>query len=171
MCKSKEKKNEKTSLLLLLQTIWCNANRYLPWLWNLFLTDHVIALSTESLVSALALSLKSHLFNLQLFQVSRRLSVLISCCCSARPKSHVNLYLVITLVNTRRIWKLGKSPLLSCLWQLGYVLLRCVLIFRSPPCLLLTLWLPLFAIPPSHGARSYATKFVPRENYCGLYVQ
>ena len=35
-----------------------------------------------------------------------------------KTKSHVNLYLVITLVNTRRIWKLGKSSLLSCLRQL-----------------------------------------------------
>ena len=88
-----------------------------------------------------------------------------------KAKSHVNLYLVITLVNTRRIWKLGKSPLLSCLRQLGYVLLRRVLIFGSPPYWILTLWLPLFAIPPSHCACSYATKFVPHENSCGLYVQ
>ena len=72
-------------LLLLLQMIWCNANRYLPWLWNLFHADHVVALSTESLVSALALSHESHLFCLQLFQVSGYLSVQISCCCSARP--------------------------------------------------------------------------------------
>ena len=70
-------------------------------------------------------------------------------------KSHINLYLIITLVDTRHIWKLSKSPLLSCLWQLGCVLLRCVLIFRSPPCWLLTLWLPLFAIPPLHSACSY----------------
>ena len=55
----------------------CNANRYLPWLWNLLLTDHVIALSTQSLVSAMALSLESHLFCLQPFQVSGCLSVLI----------------------------------------------------------------------------------------------
>ena len=60
-----------------------------------------------------------------------------------QTKSHVNLYLVITLVDTRHMWKLRKSPLLSCLRQLGYVLLRCVLIFRSLPCWLLTLWLPL----------------------------
>ena len=53
------------SLLLLLQMIWCNANRYLPWLWNLILVDPVIALSTKSLVSALALSLESCLFCLQ----------------------------------------------------------------------------------------------------------
>ena len=66
-----------------------------------------------------------------------------------------NLYLVITLVDPRRKWKFSKSPLLSCLRQLGYVLLRCVLIFRSPPCWLLTLWLPLFAIPPLHSACSY----------------
>ena len=52
----------------------------------------------------------------------------------AKAKSHVHLYLVITLVDTRHIWKLSKSPLLSCLWQLSYVLLRCVLIFGSPPC-------------------------------------
>ena len=70
-------------------------------------------------------------------------------------KSHVNLYLVITLVDTRHIWKLGKSPLLSCLRQLSYVLLRYVLIFRSPPCWLLNLWLPLLAIPPMHSACSY----------------
>ena len=50
-----------------------------------------------------------------------------------KTKSHVNLYLVITLVDTRRIWKLSKSPLLSCLWQLSYVLLHCVLIFKLPP--------------------------------------
>ena len=52
----------------------------------------------------------------------------------SKTKSHVNLYLVITLVDTRCIWKLSKSPLLSCLWQLSYVLLRCVLIFKLPPC-------------------------------------
>ena len=51
-----------------------------------------------------------------------------------KTKSQVNHYLVITLVDTRHIWKLSKSPLLSCLWQLSYVLLRCVLIFGSPPC-------------------------------------
>ena len=33
-----------------------------------------------------------------------------------KTKSHVNHYLVITLVDTRHIWKLGKSSLLSCLW-------------------------------------------------------
>ena len=47
----------------------------------------------------------------------------------SKTKSHVHLDLVITLVDTRRIWKLSKSPLLSCLWQLGYVLLHYVLIF------------------------------------------
>ena len=50
-----------------------------------------------------------------------------------KTKSHVSLYLVITLVDTRRIWKLGKSPLLSCLRQLSYVLLHYVLIFGLPP--------------------------------------
>ena len=50
-----------------------------------------------------------------------------------KTKSHVNLYLVITLEFTRHIWKLSKSPLLSCLRHLSYVLLRCVLIFGSPP--------------------------------------
>ena len=39
-----------------------------------------------------------------------------------KTKSHVNLYLVITLVDTRCIWNLSKSLLLSCLRQLGYVL-------------------------------------------------
>ena len=51
-----------------------------------------------------------------------------------KTKSQVNHYLVITWVDTRRIWKFCKSPLLSCLWQLSYVLLRCVLIFGSPAC-------------------------------------
>ena len=46
-----------------------------------------------------------------------------------KTNSHVNLYLVITLVDIGHIWKLSKSPLLSCLWQLGYVLLHYVLIF------------------------------------------
>ena len=82
-----------------------------------------------------------------------------------KTKSHVNPYLVITLVDTRRIWKFCKSPLLSCLRQLGYVLLRCILIFRSPPCWLLTLWLPLFAIPPSHGACSL------QPNLCHMKIQ
>ena len=51
--------------------------------------------------------------------------------------------------------KLCKSPLLSCLWQLSYVLLRRVLIFGLPPRWLLTLWLPLLAIPPLHIVCSY----------------
>ena len=61
----------------------------------------------------------------------------------SKTKSHVCHYMVITLVDTRRIWKFCKNPLLSCLRQLGYALLRCVLIFGSPTCWLLTLWLPL----------------------------
>ena len=51
--------------------------------------------------------------------------------------------------------EISKSLLLSCLRQLGYVLLRCVLIFWSPPCWFLTLWLSLFAIPLLHNACSY----------------
>ena len=39
-------------------------------LWNLFLVDHVVAFSTESLVSALALSLESCLSCLQPSHVS-----------------------------------------------------------------------------------------------------
>ena len=50
-----------------------------------------------------------------------------------KTKSHANRYLVITLVDIRHIWKLSKSPLLSCLWQLSYDLWHCVLIFGSPP--------------------------------------
>ena len=38
-----------------------------------------------------------------------------------KTKSHINLYLVITMVDTMRLWKLSKSLLLSCLRQLGYV--------------------------------------------------
>ena len=49
-----------------------------------------------------------------------------------KTKSHVNLYLVIPLVDTRHIWKLGKSPLLSCLQQLSYVsLVPCL--YLGPP--------------------------------------
>ena len=114
--------------------IWCNANCYLPWLWNLFLVDHIVVLPTKSLVSALALSLESHLFCLQPFRVSRYFISPDLMLLLGKTKSHANHYLVITLVDTRRIWKLGKSPLLSCLWQLGYVLLHCVLIFGSPAC-------------------------------------
>ena len=99
-----------TSLPFILQMIWCNTNLSLHEPQNLFLANHFVALSTQSLVSVSTLSLKSCLFCLQSFQVSRCLSVLISCCCSTRPKSHVNLYLVITLVNTRRIWKLARVP-------------------------------------------------------------
>ena len=44
-------------------------------------------------------------------------------------KSQFNLYLVLTLVDIMHLWKLSKSLLLSCLRQLGYVLLRYVLIF------------------------------------------
>ena len=91
-----------------------------------------MALSTESLVSALALSLKSHCFvsnsSKSLDVISLDLMLLLG-----KTKSHVNLYPVITLVDTRHVWKLGKSRLLSCLLQLSYVLLCCVLIFRSPP--------------------------------------
>ena len=61
----------------------------------------------------------------------------------SKTKSHVCHYMVITLVDTRHIWKFCKNPLLSCLRQLGYALLRRVLIFGSPTCWLLTLWLPL----------------------------
>jgi hypothetical protein len=50
-----------------------------------------------------------------------------------KTKSHVNLYLVITFVDIRHIWKLSKSPQLSCLRQLSYVLLCYVLIFGLPP--------------------------------------
>ena len=98
-----------TSLLLLLQMIWCNANRYLPWLWNLFLADYVIALSTQSLVSALAMSLESHLFCLQPFSSLWMFISLDRMMLPDKTKSQVNLYLVLTLVDTRRIWKLGKK--------------------------------------------------------------
>ena len=88
-----------------------------------------------------------------------------------KTKSHVNLDLVITWWTQDVYGNSARSPLLSCLWQLSYALLRCVLIFGSPVCWLLTLWLPLFAVPPSHSACSYATQFMPCEISCGLYVQ
>ena len=107
----------RTSLLLIIKMVWCNTNLYLPWLWNLFLADHVITLSTESLVSALALSLESRLFNLQLPQVSKCLSVLISCCGPTRPHLILLFYLVISLVKTRHAWKIYArvSHLVVCI--------------------------------------------------------
>jgi hypothetical protein len=83
-----------------------------------------------------------------------------------RPWSNLMLvfYLVITLVDARHAWKLSKSPLLSCLRQLSYVLLCYVLIFKSPPCWFQTLWLPLFDIPPLYSACS------SNPNMCHLKV-
>ena len=151
--------------------IWCSANRYLPRLQNLFphrscrCFINWIPSQCISSVSRILFVLSPTLPSLWMF-VNLDIMLLLG-----KTKSHVILYLIIPLVDTRRIWKLGKSPLLSCRWQLGYVLLHSVLILRSPSCWLLTLWLPLFAIPPSHNACTYATKFVLRENACGLYVQ
>ena len=65
-----------------------------------------------------------------------------------QPRSHVLPNMIESPINwlsgsfpngRKACVKLGKSPLLSCLWQLSYVLLRCVLIFGSPACWLLTL--------------------------------
>ena len=88
-----------------------------------------------------------------------------------KTKYQANHYLVITWWTQDVYGNSAKSPLLNCLWQLSYALLRCVLIFGSPTYWLLTLWLPLSAIPPSHSACFYATQFMPCENSCGLYVQ
>ena len=88
-----------------------------------------------------------------------------------KTKSHVNLYLVITWVDTRRIWKFSKkSPV-----QLSFAIKLCSLALCFDlwiPCLLTPNLVTTFvAIPPSHSACSYATQFVPHEISCGLYVQ
>ena len=137
--------------------ISCLQIRWLPYRLNLWL--------------AYRFCLEVCLIHLQPSHVSGCLSVLVSCCCSTWPDLMIIFHLVITLVDARRAWNLIKNLLLSCLWQLSYALLRCVLIFGSLACWLLTLWLPLFAIPPSHSACSYATQFMPCEISCGLYVQ
>ena len=108
----------RTSLLLILKAIRCNANLSLPEPQSLFLANHFVALSTESLSSVSALFLESRLFNLQLSQVSECLSVLISCCCSTRPNLILLFYLVISLVKTRHAWKI-------------YVRVSCSVVFIS----------------------------------------
>ena len=119
--------------------IWCNTNRYLPWLWNLFLTDHVVALSTELLVSALALS--PTLSSLWIF-ISLDLMLLLGktknpiftfkACVKIKQESHAQLP---SLANLR----------FSCAMSLPWTTL----------CWFLTLWLPLLTIPPLHSACSY----------------
>ena len=84
MCEDPAQKSLSNISALILKVIWCNANLSLPEPQSLFLANHFIALSTESLVSALALALESRLFFLQPVQVPGCLSVLISCCCSTR---------------------------------------------------------------------------------------
>ena len=91
---------------LILKVIRYNANLSLTEPWSLFLANHFIALSTESLSSVSALSLESRLFNLQLSQVSECLSVLISYCYPTRLHLILPFYLVISLVKTRHAWKI-----------------------------------------------------------------
>ena len=95
------------------------------------------------------------LIHLQPSHVSGCLSVLISCCCPTWLDLMLIFPLVITLVDASHTWNLSTRSLLSCLRQLSYVLLYCVLILGSPPCWLQTLWLSLFAIPLLHNACSY----------------
>jgi hypothetical protein len=69
--------------------------------------------------------------------------------------SHVNLSSGNHLGGRKACVELNKNLMLSCLRQFNYVLLCSVLIFRSPPCWLQTLWLPLLAIPPLLSVCSY----------------
>ena len=106
VCEDPAQKSLSNISTLILKVIRCNANLSLPKPQSLFLANHFIALSTESLSSVLALSLESRLFNLQLSQASECLSVLISCCGPTRPHLILLFYLVISLVKTRHAWKI-----------------------------------------------------------------
>ena len=66
--KTLPKKSLSNISALILKVIQCNANLSLPEPQSLFLANHFVALSTESLVSVSALSLESHLLNLQPFK-------------------------------------------------------------------------------------------------------
>ena len=112
----------RASLVFILPMIWCNVNLSLHEPRSLFLADDFIALSTESLSGVSALCLESRWFNLQLSQVSKCLSVLISCCYPTRPNLILLFYLVISLVKTRRVWKLkqGSHAQLSSLVNLCF---------------------------------------------------
>ena len=101
VCEDLAQKSLSDISTLILKVIRCNTNLSLPEPRSLFLANHVIALSTKSLSSVSALSLKSRLFYLQISQVSECLLVLISCCCPRRPNLILLFYLVISLVKTR----------------------------------------------------------------------
>ena len=100
--------------------ISCLQIRWLPYRLNLWL--------------AYRFCLEVCLIHLQPSHVSGCLSVLVSCCCSTWSDLMIIFHLVITLVDARRVWNLNKNLILSCLWQLIYVLLCYALTFRSPPC-------------------------------------
>ena len=109
VCEDPTQKSLSDISALILKVIWCNANLSLPKPWSIFLTNHFVALSTESLSSVLALSLESRLFYLQISRVSECLLVLISCCYPTRPNLILLFYLVISLVKTRRAWKFKQE--------------------------------------------------------------
>ena len=106
VCEDPAQKSLSGISALILKVIRCNANLSLPEPQSLFLANHFVALSTESLSSVSALSLKSRLFYLQISQVSECLSVLISYCYPTRPHLILLFYLVISLVKTRHAWKI-----------------------------------------------------------------
>jgi hypothetical protein len=126
-----------TSRLPLPKVSWCDVTS--PWcgLKIFSYQIHVATLSIQSLIGISVFAFEVCLSHLQPFQVSGCLSVLIPCCCPTWPDLMLIFHLVITLVDANRAWKLSKSPLLSCLRQLSYVLLCCVLILGSPLCWLL----------------------------------
>jgi hypothetical protein len=72
-----------------------------------------------------------------------------------KTNSYVNLLSSNHLGGRKACVKMWQESPAQFLRQVIYDLLCCVLIFRSPSCWLLTLWLPLLAITPSHSAYSY----------------
>ena len=106
VCEDPTQKSLSNISALILNVIRCNANLLLPEPRSLFLANHFVALSTKSLSSVSALSLESHLFCLQISQVSECLLVLISYCCPTRLHLILLFYLVISLVKTRHAWKI-----------------------------------------------------------------
>ena len=87
----------RASLLLLLQMIWCNANRYPPWLWNLFpqrsccCIINWIPSQCIGSIPRISFILPLTLSSVWMF-ISPNLMLLLG-----KTKYHANLYLVITI--------------------------------------------------------------------------
>ena len=101
---------------LILKVIRCNANLSLPEPQNLFLANHFVALSTESLSSVSALSLESPLFNLQLLSSLRMSIGLDLMLLFDKTKSHITLLSGNLLgKNKACVENLCQNLTLSCL--------------------------------------------------------